>query len=358
MFQLQKLSLRIIYRPGCSFFRMNSGGMEDTSQIFLCKSGGRRRPASARDATLTNIDYHTQVLNMVDEIVQGSQRKGNRQTPILPTQKPPSVQHHPRSCWTTAAQAAHKEPSESITWRNTIRPLDGNNTRASAKLCNTTEEKCVCGRTPRAFLPSQRTPTTSPVKHREKWGHGVPNSFRNRDNDENSRQSTPSPMEESPRSESPVSHLHSRPPTRLHSARRLEPSCCSTPSHLPHRHGRPSSPPSYAALLAAIASASPLRTRLRSRPQSAPRRSPASRSCTPGSFAAAHELYCSSHRQSPPLSQRSFHSRSVHLQEASTTRRFDMEESVAPEPHQCFKRAPVLSSPFRFREGLTALSGM
>ena len=40
---------------------------------------------------------------------------------------------------------------------------------------------------------------------------------------------------------------------------------------------------------------------------------------------------------------------------ASTTRRFDMEESVAPEPHQCFKRAPVLSSPFRFREGALAL---
>lgn len=224
-----------------SFFKMNSG-MEDTSQIFLCKSGsGRRRPMSARDGNLTNIDYETQVLNMVDEIVQDSQRKGMKHAPML--QQPTFMQHRSRS-WT----GADKTPSDCIKRgiMSEVRSFEG---IAYTKHCNTTPGKCVCGRIDRAppsFLASQQT-SISPEKRRG-WGD-VPSSLRERAYIGNSRRSTPSPMQESPRSDrgSLASQVHSSPPTRLHSARHRGP-CYSTP----RRQVRLSSPPSYAALLAAL----------------------------------------------------------------------------------------------------------
>lgn len=316
MLRLRKLILRRVNGER-SFFKMNSG-MEGTSQIFLCESGSRRRPMSARDGNFTNIDYETQVLNVVDKIVQDSQRKGIKHAAML--QQPTFMQHRSRS-WTAAAQA-DKTPSENrggIT--REVRSFEGISGYAYTKHCNTTPGKCVCGRidgAPPSFLASQRT-SISPKKRRG-WGD-VLSSFRERAYSGNSRRSTPSPMRESPRSDrgSLASYVRSSLPTRLHSARHPVP-CCSTPQ----RQVRPSSPPSYAALLAAIASASPLRTRPRSRSQSAARR-PSSRSRTRGSpdghisFAAVHEAHSSSRQQTPPLSQRSFHSRSVDLQEGSAS---------------------------------------
>lgn len=322
MLQLHKISLRRICVE-CNFFERNSGqiflcksGMEDTSQIFLCKSGSRRRPASARDGNLTKIDYEAQVLNMVDEVVQDSQRKGNRHAAML--QQPTFMQYSSRS-WT--AGALTDKTSSDIRGRHLFEGLRG---YASSKHRNTTTEKCVCGRvdrTPCSFLASHRT-STSPQKRRGGW-EDVPSSLRERVYGGRSRwRCTPSPMQESPRSDrgSPAPHAHSSPPTKLHSTLHPVLTCCSTPP--PQRHVRPPSPPPYATLLAAIASASPLRTRPRSRSQSAARR-PSSRSCSRRSpdshlpLAAIHDTHCSSRRQSPPPSQRSFHSRSAHLQEGS-----------------------------------------
>lgn len=151
-------------------FKMNSG-MEDTSQIFVCKNGSRRRPMSARDGNLTNIDYETEVLNMVDDIVQGSQRKGIKHAAMV--QQPTFMQHRSRS-WT----AADKAPSDNRGGRiKEIRSFEG---IAYTKLCITAPVKCICGRVDRAppsFLASQRT-SISPKKRRD-WGN-VPSSLRER----------------------------------------------------------------------------------------------------------------------------------------------------------------------------------
>ena len=321
MLRLQKINLRRIYGECTdSFFKMNSC-MEDTSQIFLCKSGSRRRPASARDRDFTKNDYETQVLNMVDEIVQDSQRKGNRHPTML--QQPTVFSQERSRTWTAAMQGDKTSSDIRERLARQVRSFEGINGRASTKHCSTgtTTEKCVCGRTdriPREFFASQRT-SISPKRGRSGW-EDVRSSLSERVFRGKSRSSSPSSGQKSPRSdpEFPVSHVHSSPPTRFHRARHAVLStCCSTPP--PQRQVRHSSPPSYAALLTAIASASPLRTRPRSRPQSRAQsaaRRPSSRSRTRGSpdsclsFAAM---------QSPPPFQRSFYSRSVHLQEGSTS---------------------------------------
>lgn len=225
--------------------------------------------------------------------------------------QPTFMQHRSRS-WTAADKAPSDVRSGII---SEVRSYEG---IAYTKHCSTTPGKCVCGRIERPSFLASRRASISP-RIRPGWGD-VPSSLRQRTFIANSRRSTPSPMQESPRSDrvSLTSQVHSSSPSRVHSARHPGP-CYSTPQ----RQARPSSPPSYAALLAAIASASPLRSRPRSRVQSAARR-PTSRSRTRGSsdghisFAAV-EAHTSSRQGSPLMSQRPFHSRSVHLQEGSVS---------------------------------------
>jgi hypothetical protein len=162
MLRLQKINLRSI----CRFFRMNSGGMEDTTQFFLCKNGSRGRPTSARNGNLKNINYEIQVLNMVEEIVQDSQQKGNRHAAML-QQQPTSLQHCSQS-WTATAQG-EKVPShiEGRLVRKTIQSLEGISRHTPTRHCNTMiVEKCVCGRVDNAAMfGRQQTPSTLPIKN-------------------------------------------------------------------------------------------------------------------------------------------------------------------------------------------------
>lgn len=122
---------------------MNSGGMEDTTQFFLYKNGSKGRPTYNRN--LKNINYETQVLNMVEEIEQDSQRKGNRHAAML-QQQPLFLQHCSQS-WTAVAQG-EKVPShiEGRLVRETIQWLEGIRRHVPTKHCNTMiVEKCICG---------------------------------------------------------------------------------------------------------------------------------------------------------------------------------------------------------------------